>query len=69
MYHLVLSNLNVLQYVPQVVQLFKDKKLEGTCVAQVVKGPALAFSLGHGLRFVGLSPVSGSIIKVESAGD
>lgn len=41
----------------------------GDWVAQLVKCQTLGFSLGHTLRVVGLSPVSGSILSAESAWD
>ena len=38
-----------------------------TCVAQRVKHPTLDFGSGHDLRVMGLSPVSGSTLDIESA--
>ena len=38
-------------------------------MAQLVKHPTLDFSSGHDLMAVGSSPMSGSVLSVESAWD
>ena len=42
--------------------------LKGAWVAQLVKHPTLDFNSGHDLRVLGLSPVSGSRLSMESSG-
>jgi len=43
--------------------------LRGAWMAQSVEHPTLDFSSGHDLRVVGLSPVLGSVLGGESAGE
>ena len=38
-------------------------------MALLVKHPTLGFSSGHDLKVVGLDPVSGSVLSMESAWD
>ena len=48
---------------------FKNKKMRGAWVAQSVEHLTLDFGSGHDLRVVRSSPLSGSMLGVESAWD
>ena len=58
---------------PQVIGLYTELNMiitvnsRGTWVAQLVEHLALGFSSGHDLRVLRSSPVSGSMLSMESA--